>query len=374
MLRGLHVAPHWKDDRGVTDAKANVDGVDRYQKQVRLVEMGEGAQRALAESHAVVVGVGALGCAAGDLLARAGVGKLTLVDRDVVEWSNLQRQTLYTEVDAREGVPKAEAARRRLHSVNSSIEIEAKVADVTARNAESVLLPTGEARAERLVLVDGSDNFELRFLLNDVAVKYGVPLAYAGVVGMVGTAMMVVPGKTACLRCVGEKPTAGTVETCETAGVFGPAVAAIAAVQAAEVIRVLAMGRESIASSLVSVDVWRRATRTLSMDRPSEGCVCCGARRFAYLEARGLVEEATLCGQDAVQVSVGGERRVDLAALARGWRGLGQVTCSALLARLAFAGEARAREITVFADGRAIVKGTTRAEVARAIYARYVGM
>ncbi len=352
----------------------NTFGHRRYQKQMRLPELGEEGQRALADSHAVVVGVGALGCAVADHLARAGVGRLTLLDRDVVEWSNLQRQTLYTEHDAREGLAKAEAARRRLTEVNSSLEIEGIVADVTSRNAERLLLAP-RARA-RFVLVDGTDNFDVRYLLNDVAVKHGVTLAYAGVVGMVGTSMLVRPGYTACLRCVGEQPPAGSVETCETSGVFGPAVAAIAALQAAEVIRFLTHGSPQMSATIASLDVWRRSMRMIDASGlgPRPDCVCCGRRRFEYLSSKRSDDEIALCGQDAVQVTVGEDRRVDLVELAGRWRGLGVVVSSTALARLTFAGEERAREITVFADGRAIVKGTIRPEVARAIYARYVGI
>lgn len=352
----------------------NALGDRRYQKQVRLPEMGEAAQRALSESHAVVVGVGALGCAVADHLARAGVGRLTLLDRDVVEWSNLQRQSLYTEQDAREGLAKADAARRRLREVNSSVEIEGLVADVTPRNAERLLFTNGSGG--RFVLVDGTDNFDIRYLLNDVAVKHGVTLAYAGVVGMAGTSMLVRPGKTACLRCVGEQPPAGSAETCETAGVFGPAVAAIAALQAAEVIRFLAQGEPGMSATIACVDVWKRSIRIIDASGlgPRPECVCCGRRRFEYLDSSRSDNDVALCGQDAVQVTVGDDRRVNLVELAGRWRGLGVVMSSPGLARLTFAGEERAREISVFADGRAIVKGTTRPEVARAIYARYVGI
>lgn len=359
----------------VNDTPPIPSDASRYQKQVRLAEVGEAGQRALAESHAIVVGVGALGCAVADQLARAGVGRLTLVDRDIVEWSNLQRQCLYTEQDAREGVPKAEAARRRLLAVNSAVRIEAVVADVTARNAERVVFANGAA-TERFILVDGTDNFEVRFLLNDLAVKHDVPLAYAGVVGVSGTSMTIIPRRTACLRCLGDKPAPGSVETCDTAGVFGPAVAAIAAFQAAEVLRILARGVGINQATLVGLDVWRRTTRVMDTAGlgPRPDCVCCGQRRFEHLDSKRAAEEVALCGQDAVQVSPGEDRRIELGALASKWTGLGTVTVNALLARLIFASESRAKEVTVFADGRAIIKGTAKPEVARAIYARYVGV
>jgi adenylyltransferase/sulfurtransferase len=358
----------------MSEMSSNKHDHGRYRKQERLAEMGDAGQRSLGEAHAVVVGVGALGCAVADQLARAGVGGLTLIDRDVVEWSNLQRQSLYTEQDAREGLAKAEAARRRLKEVNSSVEIEGVVADVSPRNAERLLLRRGSS--DRFVIVDGTDNFEVRYLLNDVAVKHGVALAYAGVVGTVGTSMLVRPGKTACLRCVGEKPEAGSVETCETAGVFGPAVAGIAAFQAAEVIRYLARGETGMSASVACLDVWRRSVRIIDATGlgPRRECVCCGQRRFEHLDSKRIGEDVALCGQDAVQVTAGEDRRLDLVELAGRWRGLGVVVCSTGLARLTFASEERAREISVFADGRAIVKGTTRPEVARAIYARYVGI
>lgn len=362
----------------------------RYARQTILPFVGPEGQERLAHAHAVVVGVGALGCASADLLARAGVGRLTLIDRDVVERTNLQRQSLFTERDAEEGAPKADAAARRLREVNSEIDIIAQVADLTPRNAERLLgavaasdgSANGEPRA--MAILDGADNYETRYLLNDFSVRSGVPYFYAGAVGAEALAMPVLPGRVGapCLRCVfPEPPPLGARRTCETSGVFGPAVAAIAAVQAGDALKHL-MGRgDLIAPTLTRMDLERGAIaqRTLA-DARDPSCPCCAASRFEWLDdALGRGDAATLCGRNAVQVpppiassrSTGEALPVDLALIEAKLRPVAEVRRTAFLVKAALRDEPLA--LTVFADGRVVVEGTTDTVRARSIVAKHVG-
>lgn len=331
----------------------------RYLRQTILPQMGEGAQRRLGAAHAAVVGAGALGCVAADLLARAGVGRLTLIDRDVVELTNLQRQSLFTEDDARDATPKAIAAAERLRRVNSEIAIDSHVADLTPRNAEDLL--TGAD-----VILDGTDNFETRLLLNDVSVKHARTLCYAGVVGTRAMWASFVPGGP-CLRCLlPDLPAPGSVETCDTAGVLGPAAAACAAAQAADAIRVLVDGGGPH-RGLSEWDIWTGGRREITLRR-DPGCPCCGLSRFDYLNGR-VSDTVVLCGSDAVQVCPAAQTGADLSRVARLFGEVGAVHASPYLVR----GRVSGHEVTVFADGRAIVKGTRDAGRARAVYARLLG-
>lgn len=365
---------------------------DRYARQRILPEFGDGAQAALAKAHVVIVGVGALGCTSADLLCRAGVGRLTLIDRDVVEWSNLQRQALYDEEDARRGVPKAEAAAARLARVNSSITITPIVADFTGANAEAILgLPNSSSSlvpgpqspvpsSVPTCLVDGSDSAQTRHLINDVSVTHAIPYAYAGVVGTRAMQATFTPGDTglnhgACLRCLfPDVPAPGAMPTCDTAGVLAPAAAIVAAAQAADAIK-LAMGRSDLLPrSLLEFDLWANRRRRLDLaDARDPSCPCCGMRRFDALAARDHAD-TQLCGQDAVQVlppQGTPSARLDLAALAARWQPLGPVVRTGFMVRVALA-EQRV-EISAFSDGRAIIKGTRQPDQARALYARFVG-
>jgi molybdopterin-synthase adenylyltransferase len=344
-----------------------------------LPEFGPEAQARLAAGHAVVVGCGALGCSIADQLARAGVGRLTLIDRDVVEISNLQRQVLFDEADAAEGIPKAEAARRRLSRVNSAIGIDAHIADLNAGNAERLLF--GSSCAAPTVLLDGTDNFETRYLLNDLAVKHRVAYLYGGVVGSRGMQATFIPrglpGETACLRCLfDEIPAPGTAPTCDTAGVLGPVVSIIAACQAADALKVLIGRGDRLSGTLLEMDLWSNHRRRLELGGPRAECPCCGQGRFIFLDA-SHAPTAALCGQDAVQVHPAGEVRLDLGVIAERLANHGEFrSVGNLLLRGEFSherGEGGRLELTVFGDGRAIVKGTTRPELARSIYARYIG-
>lgn len=338
--------------------------------------MGEAGQRRLREAHAAIVGVGALGCATAELLCRAGVGVLTLIDRDVVEWSNLQRQSLYDERDAQRGLPKAEAAAARLRAIDSAIDVRPAVLDVRADNAPTALGLDGSSAAAPRVLIDGTDNFATRLLLNDASVRFGVPYAYAGVVGTAWTqATFIPPGP--CLRCLmPEAPAPGATATCDTLGVWGPAVAMVAAVQASDALRLL-LG-ESLASALTSFDLLAMPPRMRRVWLEQDPrCACCAQRDFAHLEGRASDDIASLCGQHAVQVRPAGHAGLDLSSLEARWKLAEQGSPAALAIERSRFMLRRTLEnglrLSVFADGRAIVHGTTNPDTARAAYARYVG-
>ncbi len=335
-----------------------------------LPRVGEAGQQRLAASSVLLVGCGALGSVSADLLVRAGVGRLVLIDRDLVEPTNLQRQTLYTEADL--GMPKAEAARRRLAAANSGVRIEAHVADFTGDAAEDL----AEGRID--AVVDGTDNFETRLVLNDLAVERGVPFVYAGVVGTCGTTMTVIPGRTPCLRCLVDTPPApGALPTCDTAGVFGPTVVIAAAWQASEALRLL-VGDDTPGGDLIEFDLWPPRVRRFDVRASRRAdCPCCNGRRFDYLRGVAGTRTTTLCGRDSVQVLPQHNGGVDLPTLAERLGAHGAIAANEFLVRCELRAEpSDARGVctlTVFSDGRAIVSGTLRPERARAIYARYVG-
>ncbi|MAY73471.1 MAG: thiamine biosynthesis protein ThiF [Phycisphaerae bacterium] len=360
----------------------------RYHRQTLLPDWGDEGQARLGASRAVVVGVGALGCVIAEHLARAGVGRLTLVDRDVVERTNLQRQTLFTEADADEATPKAEAARRRLGEVNSEVGVEAVVADFRGRNAErlvgagsrasgpgSVLPDQPPVPGSRCLIIDGTDNFETRFVLNDLAVKHGLPYVYGGAVGTRGMVMVVDPRDEwrPCLRCLfRDVPPPGSQPTCDTAGVLAPAVGVIGSMQAAEAIKLMLGAGESVSRELVEIDLWVNTHRRVPLDGARDpACPCCAERRFEFLDGDRGGGQVSLCGRDAVQVSPGEGGRVDLPALAQRLAAHGSFNANRFLVRGTL--EESALSLTVFADGRAIVNGTDDPARARAIYARYVG-
>jgi molybdopterin/thiamine biosynthesis adenylyltransferase len=329
---------------------------ERYSRQILFAGIGERGQEALLKSHAAVVGCGALGSFHAAALARAGVGTITIVDRDYVEPSNLHRQWLFEESDAAESLPKAAAAARRLAAINSSVAVRAKVADLTPSNVEELL---GAAD----VIVDGTDNFDARFLLNDFAVSRGVPWIYGAAVGSYGIAMPVVPGVTACLRCVYPAPPSGAQPTCETAGVLNVIVSAVASMQVADALKILV--GETPRARITTIDVWDGGIRQIDAPPRDPECPCCGRREFPYLDESSR-EPVTLCGRNAVQVA---GRAVDLEDLAGRLGPLGQVRVNEFALRF----EVERYELTIFADGRTIVKGTADPAVARSLYARYVG-
>ena len=313
-------------------------------------------------------------------MCRAGVGTLTIVDRDVVEPTNLQRQTLFTEEDAARGRPKALAARDRLAVVNSGVRVRAVVDDFTCENAESIASDLPDAPPVG-VIVDGTDNFETRYLLNDLAVSLEVPYIYGGAVGTTGMTMTIVPGATACLRCVfPEAPAPGVAPTCDTAGVLGPAVSVVAALQSAEALKVLLGATEQLSTDLVSIDLWTNEMRRIDMSGARrEDCPCCALGELEFLEGQSAPVVRTLCGRNGVQVAPGRrDARIDLDMLAGRLAGHGafRIEDSALQGELARerGADGQPLRITVFANGRAIVTGTTDRDAAKSVYARYVGV
>jgi len=345
----------------------------RYARQARLPQIGDAGQARLAAAHVAIVGCGALGCASADLLCRAGAGRVTVIDRDVVEMTNLQRQTLFAETDAIDGLPKAEAARRRLVAINSMIDVRAVIADLHHRNAVE-LLGVGDASTEPTVIVDGTDNFITRYLLNDIAIKFGVPFVYAGVVGTRAMQMNVLPGRGPCLRCVfPEPPEPGSQPTCESAGVLGAAVMMIASMQGAEAIKIAIGETDAVSTTLREVDVWSSRWREIDLTRSRrEDCPACGLRHFEFLDSDAPPTTVSLCGQNAVQITAGvGASRVDLGEIATRLTSVGRVHATPFMVRVVPSGEGM--RLSLFADGRAIVHGTADPGIAKAMYDRVVG-
>lgn len=333
---------------------------DRYSRQRLLPEFGDAGQRTLAGSRAVVVGCGALGTVQASLLVRAGVGETVLIDRDYVEASNLQRQLLFDERDAEEGAPKAVAAARSLRRANSDVKVTPVVKDLDATNAEELLGPAS-------VILDGTDNYEARYLINDLSVKLGIPWIYGAAVGTKGSVMPVVPGRTACLACIFPVAPGTRQPTCDTAGVLNAATSMIASLQVAEALRILVGRLEPLQARLFSYNLWTGERSSLRTALPDPACAVCGGREFRHLDAK-RARSARLCGRDAVQVP-GRDRDIDLRALAKALSTLGRVRSTEHALRFT----CPPHELTVFPDGRAIVKGTQDTGLARSLYARYVG-
>ncbi|QEG34836.1 ThiF family adenylyltransferase [Bythopirellula goksoeyrii] len=337
---------------------------DRYIRQTRFAPLGVEGQRRLGEARMLVCGCGALGSVVADLLVRAGVGFLRIVDRDFVELDNLHRQVLFTEQDAAEQLPKAIAAHRRLTQVNSDVEIESVVADVNAANIRHLAQGID-------VLVDGTDNFETRYLLNDIAVELGLPWVFAGCVGAEGQTMAIIPGQTPCLSCfLPEPPPASSQPTCETAGVLGPLVGVIASLQAMEALK-LGSGNASAVNPYLNVlDLWNNQIRSINMAKSRrEDCPTCGERKFPWLTGQKGTAVTSLCGRNSVQISPAAGESVNMAVLAERLSSLGQVTSNPYLLRVTIGQYL----LTVFADGRTIVGGTDDPAVARTVHAKYVG-
>ncbi len=339
--------------------------LSRYARQIIFPALGEAGQRRLLHSTVVLLGCGATGTVIANHLVRSGVGHLRIVDRDFIELNNLQRQGLFDEQDIADGLPKAEAARRKLSRINSQITVEGIVADVTPDNVLALLDGADLA-------MDGADNFETRFLLNDACVKLGIPWIYTGVIASYGMTMTIRPGETACLRCLlGQMPAPGTAPTCDTAGVLAPSVAVVASIAAGEALKLLAGFGELNAGTLLNYDLLDNSLDRFEVQRRPD-CPTCGQRDFQFLHAEQGTRSATLCGRNAVQISVLGRPAVDLAALAERLRAAGEA--SVLVNPYLLRGALGGMDVTVFVDGRAIIKGTEDESVARTIYARYVGM
>jgi adenylyltransferase/sulfurtransferase len=333
---------------------------EKYSRQVLFSGIGEEGQARLLASSVVIVGCGAIGAAAANLLTRSGVGRLRIIDRDFVEPSNLQRQTLFDEADALLALPKAVAAERKLHAINSSIAVEGVVADLNPRNTPELL------SGFNLVL-DGTDNFETRFLVNDFAVSSGIPWIYAAAVASYGLTMTILPAVTPCLACLLESQRQGLDETCDTVGVLGPIVNLIASLEVADALKLLAGHKDQLHGRLISCDVWSGRFQSIRAARNPD-CPVCVRREFSFLEGHAQ-PHITMCGRDSVQIHER-NRALDLSALRTHLaRTIPDIRQNDFLLRF----RVPPYEMTVFADGRAILKGTQDPAVARSLYARYLG-
>lgn len=360
--------------------------LSRYQRQMLLAGFGADGQRRLLDSTVMIVGCGALGCVVADLLARAGVGHLVIIDRDYVELSNLQRQSLFDERDVADAMPKAQAARRRIADINSDIRVTAIVDDVNHSNIERYASGVD-------LFIDGLDNIETRYLVNDLAVKSGRPYIYGAAVATTGMAMPILPHTlrrdaawetsavddfaTPCFRCLFEEaPPPGSSATCDTVGVIGPAIGVIANFQVAEALKILTGNFARVSRTLLTLDLWANELLPLKVsDAYASGdCPCCKQRRFEYLEGAAGSSAAVLCGRDAVQLR---HRQhadgIDLDGLARRLQRHGTVKSNEFMLRAEVTDNDKRYELTLFLDGRAIIKGTDDAGVARSVYARFVG-
>lgn len=343
---------------------------ERYSRQARLEVIGEAGQRRLEAARVTIVGCGATGTVLANHLVRAGVGYVRLIDRDFVEPSNLQRQLLFVEADVTYGLAKAEAAEARLRSANSEVGIVGIVADVNATNIEEFI-------SDADLVLDGTDNFETRYVVNDACVKLGKPWVYTGVVSTYGMTLLIRPGVSPCLRCMfPEPPPPGSAATCDTAGVLGPAVSVVASVAASEAMKWLVGAEEEVGRELLHVDVWDLTWRQFRLDRKPD-CPCCVRREFPFLEPAAESHLTLLCGRNAVQITPTRPVQIGLEARAARLKGMGLVKVSGFSLRFTPSGqgerEGEELTLTLFRDGRAIIQGTQDLAVARSLYARYVG-
>jgi molybdopterin-synthase adenylyltransferase len=339
--------------------------ISRYDRQARFAPLGEDGQRRLGEASALVCGCGALGSVVAESLVRAGVGLVRIVDRDFLELNNLQRQVLFDEQDVADGLPKAIAAANHLRRINSEVAIEPVVADVTHRNI-------GELAGDVDLILDGTDNFAVRFLLNDFAVKHKKPWVYGGCIGAEGQTMSILPGETTCLACLmADAPPPGTTPTCDTAGILGPIIGVIASIEASEALKILSGHREAVSRRLTIVDLWSNQIRSVDLARlhDNSDCRVCQHNEFEWLDGDRGSSSAVLCGRNAVQLSAPPGTAISLDDLATRLEGVGRLQRNPFLLRLAVDG----CTLTVFPDGRAIVSGTNDLAIARTLHARYIG-
>ncbi len=347
--------------------KSDTDTADsRYSRQVRFSSIGENGQQALASARVALIGCGALGSVIAETLVRAGVGFLRIVDRDFLELSNLQRQTLFTEADVAGGLPKAVVAADRLKEINSQVEIEPVVTDVVSGNIRAMVDGCD-------LILDGTDNFEIRFLINDVSVATGTPWIYGGCLGADGQMMVVLPGETPCLHClmIDGPPAPGTTATCDSFGILAPIINVIASFQSMEAIKILSGNRSAVNRKLNVFEMWSNTFRQMDISalRESVECPVCQERHFDWLDGQRESQSVVLCGRNAVQLSFSGGAKISLDDLAKKLSGVAEVTKNAFLVRF-HVGDF---SVTVFRDGRGIVSGTDDLSVAKRIYAQYVG-
>lgn len=338
--------------------------LERYSRQILFSEIGEEGQEKLRNSKVLIIGCGALGTSHAETLARAGVGLLRIIDRDFVELSNLQRQTLFEESDARKRIPKAIAAKKRLEKINSLVEVEAIVADVNNSNIESLIKDID-------VVLDGTDNFQTRYLINDACVKQEKIWVYGAAVSSYGATMTIIPYKTPCLRCIFEEiPSAASAPTCETAGIIQPIISIISSIQTVEAIKILTGRFDKLHKSLIQIDVWTNEWKRIKINLPEKNCKCCALGRFEFLSAEWRDFATVLCGRNAVQILPANKTEINLKHLAEKLSKVGLVSQNEYLVRLKIDGY----EITIFDDARAIIRGTEDIKLARSIYSKYIGV
>jgi molybdopterin/thiamine biosynthesis adenylyltransferase len=348
----------------------SASSLDRYSRQMRVPGIGKAGQERIMNSRVTLCGVGALGTVIANTLVRAGVGFIRVVDRDFVEPSNLQRQVLFDESDVANNLPKAEAAAIKMRQINSTVTVEPIVADINRSNIE-------ELCKDADLILDGTDNFEVRYTINDVAVKLGKPWVYGGAVGTEGMTFTIIPGETPCLRCVFEaSPGPGDVGTCETAGVLAPTVTIIASFQAAEALKILAGKKEAINRELFVMNLWDNTTRRVKI-APLAGrkgkCPCCALKQFDWLDGEQGTQTTSLCGRNAVQVTPRAGTKLDFGSLTNQLKASGTVSANKFLLKFNVTDAGDGYEFTIFPDGRAIIKGTDELDRAKVLYAKYVG-
>lgn len=338
----------------------------RYSRQILFPPIGQEGQNKLAEARVAIVGMGALGTALSNHMARAGVKFLRLIDRDFVEVSNLQRQMLYDETDAKQHLPKVIAAKNKLQAIRSDLKLETHIADLTWRNAEELLTDVD-------LILDGTDNFQVRYLINDVSIKHQIPWIYGGVVSSRGMSFTVRPGKTPCLRCIfPEAPGPGTAETCDTAGVIGPAVHVITSFQGAEAIKLLTGNEDACETRLRHIDLWSNHFQSLDVThQQNENCPACGRKQWEFLDPdhKGQ-QEVSMCGRQTVQITL--SQSLDLDALENRLQKVGEVSRNPFLLKANLNEDEH--ELAIFPDGRILVQGTTDIQVAKAVVTRFIGV
>ncbi|MCR4289447.1 MAG: ThiF family adenylyltransferase [Candidatus Scalindua sp.] len=340
--------------------------LERYSRQILFQHIGKNRQKILMNSTVAVIGCGALGTVSSSYLVRAGIGQLRIIDRDFIEESNLQRQILFDENDISENLPKAIAAQRKLQKINNKVKVEGIVTDVNYSNID-------ELTKDVDIIIDGTDNFETRFLINDFCIKNSVPWVYGACIGSRGVVMNIIPSRTPCLRCVFETmPQIGSFPTCDTAGVIGPIAGIIASFQVAEAIKILIKDYASVNKNLLEVDVWETKLRQIDISELKDinDCQTCKLNNYEFLDAEVGIMTTFLCGKNAVQVMSRNTGKIDLRQLEHRLRSISGVSCNAFMLKF----RVKDHSFTVFADGRAIITGTADSSTAKSLYSKYLGM